>query len=211
MSRQSEGLESPHNHTAMSSSTNGAYHENSIHETRSQQTQHQEIASSGQRKLSWSRQDRQELQGTHLRSFTQSSYPEGISSGPLQPLLLQEIFSNDVSSAVRESNLEPGCTETRSFVGWSSEPEIAKPTPIAPPNHECTWKDRYLALTAEIRLLKAEMSTRASLRSSDVYATKQEQQDGDFGLQGVTIILHFGDKDDIVINTDLIQGIEPTD
>ncbi|KAK5629801.1 hypothetical protein RRF57_005516 [Xylaria bambusicola] len=81
----------------------------------------------------------------------------------------------------------------------SSQLEIAKPTPIAPPNHECSWKERYLDLTAEIRQLKAELSTRASPASvNGIFGPGCG--DG-FNLLEVTIILHFRDRDDIVINT----------
>ncbi|TGJ84423.1 hypothetical protein E0Z10_g4344 [Xylaria hypoxylon] len=100
-------------------------------------------------------------------------------------------------------------SETKSFVEQSSEPEIAKPTPIAPPNHECTWKERYLALTAEIRQLKAEMSTRASLKGSGILTPNYGQHEDDFDLLEVSIILHFRDRDDIVINTDVVRDAEP--
>ncbi|KAI0195094.1 hypothetical protein EV127DRAFT_315496, partial [Xylaria flabelliformis] len=87
----------------------------------------------------------------------------------------------------------------------SSELEIAKPMPIAPPNHECNWKERYVALTAEIRQLKAEMSARASLMSSDILTPRNEQQRDNLDLLAVTVILHSRDRDDIVINTDVAR------
>ncbi|KAI1808523.1 hypothetical protein F4811DRAFT_570469 [Daldinia bambusicola] len=96
---------------------------------------------------------------------------------------------------------------------------LHRPNPIAPPNHECSWKDRYLALTAEIRLLKAELSTRASLRGPDVGymghvgdgGVRGETEDGDdddLGIEGVTIVVHLKGRDDLVINTDLTQAAE---
>lgn len=92
----------------------------------------------------------------------------------------------------------PGRNERSPFT------EITKPTPIAPPNHDCSWKERYLALTAEIRHLKAEMSTRAFLRSPEPPAAESEQRgDHHFDLIGVTTILHFGDRDDVVLNADV--------
>ncbi|KAI0435233.1 hypothetical protein F5Y09DRAFT_294084 [Xylaria sp. FL1042] len=101
-------------------------------------------------------------------------------------------------------------SEAKSFNEQASEPEIAKPTPIAPPNHECSWKERYLDLTAEIRHLKAELSTRASLRSSDILGHGYAQREDDLDLLEVTIILHFRDRDDIVINTDVVHDAEPS-
>ncbi|KAI1116162.1 hypothetical protein F5Y14DRAFT_459634 [Nemania sp. NC0429] len=100
----------------------------------------------------------------------------------------------------------------------SSGPEIASPTPIAPPNHECDWKDRYLGLTAEIRQLKAEMSSaRASLTGSDIGTTarseqqQQQQQCGDVAdLLGATIIMHFRDRGDVVVSTDVVEEDPPS-
>lgn len=104
-------------------------------------------------------------------------------------------------------------TEHKTFTQHqSSEADIATPTPIAPPNHQCSWTSRYLALAAEIRQLKAEMSTRASLMSSDILTTSAHgggRDDDGLDLIGVTIILHFRDRDDIVINTDLTQEAFP--
>lgn len=97
------------------------------------------------------------------------------------------------------------------MVKQSSQPEIASPTPIAPPNHECTWKDRYLGLTAEIRQLKAEMSSaRASLTGSDIGTARFEQQRRDVAdLLGATIIMHFRDREDVVVSTDVVGDAAP--
>lgn len=50
-------------------------------------------------------------------------------------------------------------------------------------DHQCDWKERYIALKPEIE-------------------GGQGQQD-DIGLEGLTIVLHLRGKDDLVINTDL--------
>lgn len=50
-------------------------------------------------------------------------------------------------------------------------------------DHQCDWKEKYLALESEV-------------------AADQGQQ-GDLGLEGLTIVLHMRGKDDLVINTDL--------
>ncbi|KAH8674099.1 hypothetical protein BX600DRAFT_456988 [Xylariales sp. PMI_506] len=92
--------------------------------------------------------------------------------------------------------------------------DLYRSTPIAPPNHECSWKDRYIALTAEIRLLKAEMSVRTSAAGMEQRINEQVQTDmpredcEDLGIQGVTIVMHLRGKDDLVINTDLTQDLE---
>lgn len=50
-------------------------------------------------------------------------------------------------------------------------------------DHQCDWKEKYLALESDV-------------------AANQGQQ-GDLGLEGLTIVLHMRGKDDLVINTDL--------
>ncbi|KAK8081795.1 hypothetical protein PG996_000576 [Apiospora saccharicola] len=102
--------------------------------------------------------------------------------------------------------------------GQASDLEIHRPTPIAPPNHDCRWKDRYMELTSEIRQLKAEMSTRVSFHDVDAGSAargqdsqQQQQQDEDLGIQGLTIVMHLKGKDDLVINTDLTQEAEEVD
>ncbi|KAK8874615.1 hypothetical protein PGQ11_005129 [Apiospora arundinis] len=74
-----------------------------------------------------------------------------------------------------------------------------------------------MALTSEIRQLKAEMSTRVSFHDVDDESARgqgsqqqqqQQQQDEDLGIQGLTIVMHLKGKDDLVINTDLTQDVE---
>ena len=67
-----------------------------------------------------------------------------------------------------------------------------------------------MTLTAEIRLLKAQMTDRR-LSSRDVNAAIAVQEHGsrpdeDLGIQGLTIVMHLKGKDDLVINTDLTQA-----
>ncbi|CAJ2506975.1 Uu.00g081610.m01.CDS01 [Anthostomella pinea] len=110
--------------------------------------------------------------------------------------------------------------ESSHMIDVLSELEVHRPAPIPPPNHDCDWKERYMELTAEIRLLKAELSTQASFRGSEMLNTRSEQHqheglapqdDGDLGIEGLTIVMHFKGKDDLVINTDLSQGMEPSE
>ncbi|KAK7743740.1 hypothetical protein SLS62_010432 [Diatrype stigma] len=130
--------------------------------------------------------------------------------------------------------------------------ELHHPDPILPSNHSCSWKDRYLALASETRMLKAEVSARADVMGEEVpqfafasiseaaatrgsedggegkshhhhrhhhHHKQQQQEDGegereegcyydddDIGLEGVTIVMHMRDKDDLIIDTDLTQG-----
>ncbi|KAI2471636.1 hypothetical protein F4781DRAFT_88429, partial [Annulohypoxylon bovei var. microspora] len=127
---------------------------------------------------------------------------------PLQP---QAVIDINEGTASESDTSTLGVA--RDFVSSSDETsniEIHRPSPISPPNHDCNWKDRYLALAAEIRLLKAELSTRASLRGTDIDYTglgdeSTINEDEDLGIQGVTIIMHLRGRDDLVINTDLTQ------
>lgn len=92
----------------------------------------------------------------------------------------------------------------------ASDLELHRPTPIAPPNHDCSWKDRYMALTAEIRLLKAQMTDRLINGEPDTGIAVQDHEsrpDEDLGIQGLTIVMHLKGKDDLVINTDLTQDV----
>ncbi|KAI1410178.1 hypothetical protein F5Y13DRAFT_202535 [Hypoxylon sp. FL1857] len=120
-----------------------------------------------------------------------------ISHSPLQP---RQILIN----------VDESTTSERHTPALASDFEIHRPSPIVPPNHDCNWKDRYLALAAEIRLLKAELSTRASLAIRDDNYTREAGEDianhdDDLGIEGVTIIMHLRGRDDLVINTDLTQ------
>ncbi|TLS26110.1 hypothetical protein PpBr36_05239 [Pyricularia pennisetigena] len=72
-------------------------------------------------------------------------------------------------------------------------------------NHECIWKSRYLALRTEMHQLREMMSERQSLSSSSAKAVASgiEDTDSNFGLEGLTIVMHLKGKDDLVIKTDL--------
>ncbi|KAI0971822.1 hypothetical protein F4678DRAFT_461189 [Xylaria arbuscula] len=150
-----------------------------------------------------------ESENKHLHSDTQFSQEEK-SITPLS-LHLSPHQHNTFTSTTHKSEQEGlRHNELGSFNEQHSEPEIAKPTPIAPPNHECSWRERYLDLTAEIRQLKAELSTHASLKGSDILGSAYAQREDDLDLLEVTIILHFRDRDDIVINTDVVRDAEPS-
>ncbi|KAI0155869.1 hypothetical protein BJ166DRAFT_531595 [Pestalotiopsis sp. NC0098] len=96
--------------------------------------------------------------------------------------------------------------EPLAVVGKSSELDLHRPSAVAPPTHECSWRDRYMALTKEVRQLKAEMSS-----VSRVLETTEREvmhEDRMLGIESVTIVMHLKDKDDLVINTDLTQEEE---
>ncbi|KAJ0163318.1 hypothetical protein CTA2_3181 [Colletotrichum tanaceti] len=87
--------------------------------------------------------------------------------------------------------------------------EVFSPMPIMPPNHTCSWKDRYLNLTAEVRQLKAEILSQGRRMGSehvDVGVDVGQGEDYGLGVEGLTIVMHLKGKDDLVINTDLTQA-----
>ncbi|TLD20540.1 hypothetical protein PspLS_08404 [Pyricularia sp. CBS 133598] len=72
-------------------------------------------------------------------------------------------------------------------------------------NHTCIWKARYLSLSTEVHQLREMMSERQSLSSASANAVASgiEDTDSNFGLEGLTIVMHLKGKDDLVIKTDL--------
>lgn len=56
------------------------------------------------------------------------------------------------------------------------------PVKKASTDHECEWKDKYMALQADV---------------------DAQERPGDIGLEGLTVVLHMQGRDDLVINTDL--------
>ncbi|GKT47884.1 uncharacterized protein ColSpa_08065 [Colletotrichum spaethianum] len=82
-----------------------------------------------------------------------------------------------------------------------------------PPNHTCSWKERYLNLTAEVRQLKAEIVSQERRNSSDrvdVGVNVSSDDNCDLGVEGLTIVMHLKGKDDLIINTDLTQASSDT-
>ncbi|KAI1132997.1 hypothetical protein F5Y10DRAFT_260623 [Nemania abortiva] len=152
---------------------------------------------------------KKEAKDTHLHSDARLDHEENSKPEPLQTLRPQGPSKALASTADRSKRGREQSKEKPS-VEQSPELEIAKPMPIAPPNHDCAWKDRYLALTAEIRQLKAEISTRVSHRSSGFLTDGYEQHDDDLDLLGVTVNLHFRDRGDVVISTPVTRDTAPS-
>ncbi|KAK1489830.1 hypothetical protein CCUS01_14556 [Colletotrichum cuscutae] len=89
------------------------------------------------------------------------------------------------------------------------EVEVFSPLPIMPPNHTCSWKERYLNLTAEVRELKAEIVSRERRDTpghADVGVNVSQDDDYELGVEGLTIVMHLRGKDDLIINTDLTHA-----
>lgn len=93
--------------------------------------------------------------------------------------------------------------------------EVYHPDPIMPPNHNCAWREQYNALAAEMIQLKAEIANKEDrgLDGDDSAAAQDseegagdKQEDGQLGLEGLTIVMHLKGKEDLVINTDLREA-----
>ncbi|KAI1393883.1 uncharacterized protein F4822DRAFT_424347 [Hypoxylon trugodes] len=157
---------------------------------------------------SWDKSKRSE---THIIREAKQSQSSSTSILTQLPLQLRKVLLNINEGATSENRSPVQESQSQGHTpGEASCFEIHHPNPISPPNHECDWKDRYSALAAEIRLLKAELSTRVSLGGADIEQAVDNatNEDDDLGIQGVTIILHMKGKDDLVINTDLTEDVE---
>ncbi|TDZ29347.1 hypothetical protein C8035_v011382 [Colletotrichum spinosum] len=87
--------------------------------------------------------------------------------------------------------------------------EVLSPIPIMTSNHTCSWRERYHDLAAEVRQLKAEISSREASeepRLADVGVNVDRRDGKHLGIEGLTVILHLKGKDDLVIKADLTQA-----
>lgn len=212
-SKQRELFESRRGYPDMDSSAVDMYQAprgGSRRSTHSPQSRYSGITSSTQAMLAKSLIERWEARETHP--------PSGTQYGHITPIPLQ---SRLFLSSVPRNATTPTATQhfdhrngRRPLIEKSSEsPGIATPIPIAPPNHECEWKERYMVLAAEIRQLKADMLTRQSIGDSGILTTRHEEEHigDDVDIRGLTIVLHFKNRDDIVVDTDLTQDNESSD
>lgn len=67
----------------------------------------------------------------------------------------------------------------------------------SPSSHACSWKDRFMDLSAEVDHLKSELAS-----CEDASSDSKESGSGN-DIEGLTIIIHFKGRDDLVVNTDL--------
>ncbi|OLN83412.1 hypothetical protein CCHL11_02988 [Colletotrichum chlorophyti] len=70
-------------------------------------------------------------------------------------------------------------------------------------------KEHYLALAAEVRHMKAEIVSRERLNAPglvDVGVNVDQGDEEGLGVEGLTIVMHLKGKDDLIINTNLMQA-----
>lgn len=105
-------------------------------------------------------------------------------------------------------------------ISEGGDAHIHNPRPFLPPDHACEWRARCMDLNSEVEQLKSEMSEMESIQTFEQRSEPQmrgyisvgvgdavAQHDcREFGIEGLTIVLHMRGKDDLVINTDLENG-----
>ncbi|KAM0264781.1 hypothetical protein ACHAQJ_000606 [Trichoderma viride] len=103
--------------------------------------------------------------------------------------------SNQEEDAVKEPNMA------------STAPNEDSEMPIS--HHICEWRSRYLGLSAAFDKLKNELDIALEHQASPDTAEQgsenasRQDQYNDYGIEGLTIIVHRRCKEDLVLNTDL--------
>ncbi|KAI9902491.1 hypothetical protein N3K66_001843 [Trichothecium roseum] len=97
-----------------------------------------------------------------------------------------------------------------------STPQLHEPKASLPPDHACEWRARCMDLSSEVDALRSEME--GSQDSVGVHRNESAARPAaaqidvgvggdlvcdDFGIEGLTIVMHLRGKDDLVINTDI--------
>lgn len=105
-----------------------------------------------------------------------------------------------------------------------STPQLHEPRASLPPDHACEWRARCMDLSSEVDALRSEME--GSQDSVGVRRNESAARQGaaqidagvggdlvcdDFGIEGLTIVMHLRGKDDLVINTDLKTEETPSE
>ncbi|KAK4060735.1 uncharacterized protein Triagg1_10638 [Trichoderma aggressivum f. europaeum] len=102
---------------------------------------------------------------------------------------------NQAGDVMKESAIPP--------VTPNSESEISLS------RHVCEWRSRYLGLSDAFDKLKIELDIALEHQASQVIAggelggVSHQHQYDDYGIEGLTIIVHRRSKEDLVLNTDL--------
>ncbi|KAF4992951.1 hypothetical protein FGRMN_6819 [Fusarium graminum] len=85
---------------------------------------------------------------------------------------------------------------------------IYDPSPVMPYDHMCVWRAYYTDLKSQINQLELESSCLPGGKSAESVGPSHSQPHDDIGIEGLTIVMHFRGKDDLVINTDLREGLQ---
>lgn len=95
----------------------------------------------------------------------------------------------------------------------STEPKTTLTAPDddseVPSSHVCEWRSRYLGLSAAFDKLQSELDvalqqqTNADTVGQGPDTASHNNQYNDYGIEGLTIIVHRRSREDLILNTDL--------
>ncbi|KAH7188315.1 uncharacterized protein B0J16DRAFT_317985 [Fusarium flagelliforme] len=85
---------------------------------------------------------------------------------------------------------------------------IHDPTPMMPFNHMCAWRARYMDLKSQVDQLGDESSHTLPKKRAEGVGTLYTHNHTDVDIEGLTVVMHFKGQDDLVINTDLSEGLQ---
>lgn len=85
---------------------------------------------------------------------------------------------------------------------------IHDPTPMMPYNHMCTWRAQYMDLKSQVDQLGDESSCSLPQRRIEDVGTLCSHTNTNIDIEGLTVVMHFKGKDDLIINTDLREDLE---
>lgn len=82
---------------------------------------------------------------------------------------------------------------------------IHDPTPMMPYKHMCAWRARYMDLKSQVDQLGDETGCPLSDGRAGTLCSHTHT---DIDIEGLTVVMHFKGKDDLVVNTDLTEGLQ---
>ncbi|KAF4457503.1 hypothetical protein F53441_553 [Fusarium austroafricanum] len=85
---------------------------------------------------------------------------------------------------------------------------IYDPRPVMPYNHMCAWRARYMDLKSQFDQLGLESGRQSPAKQPEGASTSCSHPNGDIDIEGLTVVMHLRGKDDLVINTDLRDGLQ---
>ncbi|KAM0218828.1 hypothetical protein ACHAQI_001148 [Fusarium lateritium] len=85
---------------------------------------------------------------------------------------------------------------------------IYDPSPVMPYDHMCAWRARYMDLKSQIDQFELESSYPTAERTTEGVGPSCSHPNGDIDIEGLTVVMHLRGKDDLVINTDLKEGLQ---
>ncbi|KAG5661594.1 hypothetical protein KAF25_005716 [Fusarium avenaceum] len=85
---------------------------------------------------------------------------------------------------------------------------IYDPSPVMPYDHMCAWRARYMDLKSQIDQFELEASYPPAGKTTEGAGPSCSHPNGDIDIEGLTVVMHLRGKDDLVINTDLKEGLQ---